>query len=98
MDGSPHLSSHRERGGEVRSEMERVEKFQLTSSPSSIAPTKTCQDLAIAKLTKEGGSSNHISILNFLCKESSTKRSSIFREGQNFEILTLLSFCQAYSL
>ena len=63
--GSPHLSSHRERGGEVWSEMERVEKFQLTSSPSSIAPTKTCQDQAIAKLIKEGGSSEHISISNF---------------------------------
>ena len=42
-----------------------MEKFQLTSSPSSIAPTKTCQDLAIAKLIKEGGSSEHISISNF---------------------------------
>ena len=42
-----------------------MEKFQLTSSPSSIAPTKTCEDQAIAKLIKEGGSSEHISISNF---------------------------------
>ena len=50
--------------------MERVEKFQLTSSPSSIAPTKTCQDLAWLLLNwqKKAEVQNIFQFRTFLCQ------------------------------